>query len=358
MSRSDETAASDYKCFNAQVMSDENFEVSWAGALEPDKIRLGSTDCRLGFLLPSTGEMYTARPLTPEGAAVNGVALMDQFIAVSTRNEIVVQSREPSVENFRPKTYVTERGSHGIVATTSGWFVAPVGIEGLLVFDPRLGDTNPISMVTDTPGEAYYYRTVNLGPTLQGDLLTIALRRGGFGRVTISESGILGPARFFNHPNLDVIDVCRWTNIVEPDHPGMAALGRDGSVHFLKDEIEERVRSISFKEFVGKGQRILASHGYLFLLFSHCLYILTDVPSCLYSRAKNPVELTGWSLSLEAVDITIAGDKLLVILHDDIVFIDIKHLSELAGVTEFTIPFVASQQTWSLAPPALFHAHV
>ena len=122
------------------------FEVSWVGECPwTNTLCLGGEDGQL--LIESAGptEMGRRKPWLMQVAtdAINEAAFVGDLIAVSSRNEVVV-ARRSTPEHDALDRYDLRfiGGAHGVVASRSGAFLAPIADQGLLMLkveDGRLG---------------------------------------------------------------------------------------------------------------------------------------------------------------------------------------------------------------------------
>ncbi len=121
-------------------------DASWVGDCPWTKnLCLAGEDGRL-FFLPERGAEEGSNPtwIQPATDTINAVAFAGEFIAVSSRNEVLVGKRvsghDPRIDFF-PHSFIG--GAHGIEASHAGAFLAPIGDLGLLILthDDRQAST-------------------------------------------------------------------------------------------------------------------------------------------------------------------------------------------------------------------------
>src|SRR5262249_11758168 len=90
------------------------------------------------------------------GEAINGVADVNDLMAVSTRSEVVFFRLDPS--GSAREVYRYEGGAHGVISTPSGRMIAPLGPNGLLVVGIR--NQEPFRKEVIPKGRDYYFYKV------------------------------------------------------------------------------------------------------------------------------------------------------------------------------------------------------
>ena len=167
-----------------------NFEISWAGEdltnLTDSGFCFGSEAGEILFKQGDSTKGMVFR-CTESDEAVNGVAFLDNLIAVSTPGEVVFFNT-PSLGKQQVERAVYPGGAHGIISTTTGKFVAPLGTRGLLLMDPQPGERQAIKTFR-AKGETFnFYKTAAAGKTEGRDVLACALRQDGWATVVRGES--------------------------------------------------------------------------------------------------------------------------------------------------------------------------
>jgi len=299
-----------------------NFEIAWAGeTLDTDALCFGSTDGRLWFTkikepIKGMGPMVIAE----SGEPITGVAFWSYFMAASTPNEIVIHYNNAET-NEKRKTML-EVGAHGILATPSGRFLAPIGVGGLLEIKPIV-NVNAFPNLHTVRGKALnFYSAVFLSGN-QTEVIACATRRDGITVARLPQVGDGGKVRLIPCEGVDVVDVC---TLGYQDLPlAVAAIGIDGSLFLMKNVLEDGgPLALRFVGMQGTAYRILSADGNVFVLTSDFLYVLPSlVQRCLREgNAEGPISVT--IVPLRAVDCFMAyGRWLLVIMPGFVASIDI-----------------------------------
>lgn len=290
----------------------DDFEISWAGANPVGGgYCFGSEDGRFR-ILATNGQVSPTKQVTTSDESVNGVAFSGRFMAVSTRCEIVFHDLDPRFREARP--YIYNGGAHGVLATSAGGFVAPLGMNGLLRV-PEIGDTEARFLVnTIRDNRINLYQIALLHGDGKRDFIAAAARDDGIHTFDLNSevnAGRPSSAVYFKGPGLDVVSLC---SLESRDHPfSLAALGRDGSVHLFRDiQAREEPSSLRLDDLLGSPYSILHSQGHLFILTSKGFYACPNLASQFLAGnlggGLDPVRK--WEL--RAVDIYAIGDEIAI----------------------------------------------
>lgn len=299
--------------FDVQEWRPPNFEIIWAGeGPQEHGFCTGSEDGRVCF--KKTEGMGGLGPfsVTDSSEAINGVAFAAGVMAVSTRSEVVFWN-VPGTRTKKVKLTEFEGGAHGVIATSSGPFIAPLGVNGLLFVEPQPdGFQSKIMSIPDRP--LNFYKVTPLGTKGQGDTIAVALRRHGI--ATIRRDGHAESTSIRDSNGLDIVDVCALG--VEGAPLAAAALGCDGSIHLCRDLLHDRsLQSQRSESPLGTGYRILSARGHLFVLTSELLMILPEQAVRFLEGRDGASPLGTWSVPLQAVDATVAFDRWLLTVMPD-----------------------------------------
>jgi hypothetical protein len=289
-----------------------DFEIIWAGEGPQEHIFcIGSEDGRVAFTTAEGKKGGEPFPVVDSSEAINGVAFAAGIMAVSTRSEVIFWNvGGPGVTNFKFAEF--EGGAHAVIATSSGRFVAPLGINGLLSVKPQPGGFQSETSVPDRP--LNFYKVAPLGKKGQGDTIAVALRRHGVATISFDEHGQSTLIRDSN--GLDVVDVCSLG--VEGAPFAAAVLGCDGSIHLSRDLWHDRsLLSLRSESPLGTGYRILSARGHLFVLTSESLTILPEEAKRFLGGQTGSNPLGIWDAPLQAVDAAVAFDRWLLIVIPD-----------------------------------------
>ena len=155
-------------------------DVTWVGpnSRMPGLI-LGFENGAIILTDAATGHVSDLEQLSPNGEAINGIAAIGvASLAVSTRSEVSFFQANSSVG---PGIAVFPGGAHGVVATGSGSYIAPLGPRGLLIVRPTSGLIQRMEVTTGTEGKLYFYRAAALHDRRGTETLIFANRKSGVG---------------------------------------------------------------------------------------------------------------------------------------------------------------------------------
>ena len=270
-----------------------DFEVSWVGPAPRDLVCLGSISGDLLFAKPTGEPVYKLDRVSPSGAAVNGAAFIgDTRIAVSTPSEIIFRTDRGG------KTLVARfpAGAHGVMATKTGYFVAPLGPEGLMLVKTEGGADESVTVIRGSK-ELNFYRVISV-PSEETEILVCAARADGVS-INLLMSGEAGIATF---PMLDMIDVCSLDLATR----SVLALSSDGTMAFFRDILSDQDPvTFKFDEIEGTAYRLLYTRENVFLLTSVKMYQMSwpakDRATTLPSLVRN--------IEFGAADCNLVGNR-------------------------------------------------
>ncbi len=327
--------------FSSRILRFPDFEVSWAGKGPLDVgLCFGSEDGRLLM----TGEdgshpVIASESPIPSREAINGIAFSNDHAALSTRDEIVLVSQIP----IRGKSFrsVVPIGAHGVIATPSGRFVAPLGRGGVMSVVPSRGEHQAVTISHARDRQFNFYKAVNV-PVPGREIVASAARFGG---VTATDYSTPSPSRMLHilkQINLDVVDVCALGENLAA--PAAAAVSRDCTIIISKDLFsDDPPVTLKFpKRIEGAAYRLMSARGHLYLLTSKALYQITGIVTHFHAGqnlARIPLSIR--TMSVEAVDANLIADRwLLVVRPNDVMRID---LNLFAGSIPESDPTVIDQ---------------
>jgi hypothetical protein len=303
----------------------DDFDVCWAG---PDLVDpggglcFGSTDGKLLFLdIEGQPIVVPGKGVTGSvsGEAINGVARVDTWIGVSTREEVNFWPLE-GTPGGHTKGVVAPYGAHDITSSAQGYFVAPLGKNGIMVMQPPSDRSARVKAFSSDEAGLYAYRIAILPPSPAGtEVIACASRRGGVvvgefaaGRQTLN----LKRAAL---PGFDAVDICALDH--QTGSTAIAALGRDGSLAFFQDRlVNNKPITLNFRSLQGVAYRIFSSRGDIHILTSKGLFVLGELAGRflrkeLTSEVNTPVRMS----LLEAVDANLVDNRWLVVVMLDMV---------------------------------------
>lgn len=307
-------------------LSFKDFEVSWAGPHpREDGFCFGSDDGRLLFT-DSDGTLLQEGPEQPppSGEAINGVAFIGHWMAVSTRKELRL---------FTLSRHAGERircaelpvGAHGIIASASGHFFAPLGRSGILFCKPKDGPEQTL-IISSGAEEAYIYRLVALRPASGGEIIACAARGSGVAAMEFKGQDEQHTLSTFGHEGLDVVDLCPLG--IDPSGRGIAAVGKDRTIVFFRDVLTDRNPiAVEYPSIEGTAYRLLSKRGYLFLLTSAGLYVIARLINHFLNGSDRDALTPVLAMPMEAVDAYVGGDRwVLIVMPDGVLRFDVELL--------------------------------
>jgi hypothetical protein len=316
------------------------FEVSWVGECPWTNAQcFGAEDGKLFFQSPERPEIgdgpivsMTLAPTTYILIAtdpINDVAFAGDLFAASSRNEVVVGRRHgPGVTKLDWCTHPSIGGAHGVVASRSGMFLAPIADQGFLMLKLE-GDSVDVQ-IGSPPGNPFnFYRLVRLGSGLDNEAFAAAGRRDGLMAIDFahgSPSGRMIHHRFEGH---DIVDVC---TLNDPGAPfAVACVSRDRVIFFIRDVLEEQSPStLSLAGLRGTAYALLSARGHLFLLTDRELVVMPDLAAqFLRGEAFGP-ELAISTIRVNAADAFLLRDEGILLIEGDSIISKID-IPEMVG---------------------------
>jgi hypothetical protein len=298
----------------------QDFEVSWAG---PNPFRpgfcFGSEDGRLLFTDEDGNDVSGRGPTksSDSGEAINGVAGLQRWLAVTTRADVSVIAI-PTKKGEKLPVAVFPGGAHGVIVTPSGYFISPLGRSGVLMLKPEMGAEQTVTIVgTATADGPYFYRAICLKDGMT-EVLAYATRVAGVARMEFKpeEKEHLLTAVAFD--GLDVVDLC----VLAPggDSLAAAAVGKDGTLVLFRDVLRPPPVAMKFDAIKGTAYCLLSIRGDIFLLTNKGLYVLAEL-AARFLEGQSLTEITTpvLALPMEAVDANLYQDRwLLVVMLDGV----------------------------------------
>ncbi len=256
--------------------------------------------------------------------AINGVAFFGPFMGVSTRSEINL-FRLTAGRNFEP-VGAGPGGAHGIVATPSGHFVAPMGTVGLFCVDLSQA-RGPRCWTDHAAGTRHnYYSLRYVSRAEDQEILVCAARNDGLLTIRLDDSENKNQIIGLTSPAVDFIDVC---SLGVPESPyAIAALCHDRSLIFVRNILtEQNPKTVKFDQFRGAPYAILSARGHLFVLTSKEIVVLPELGSRFARGDPLDRPINYRHRAAQAVDAFISRGRELMILTDD--GVDVFDISKL-----------------------------
>jgi hypothetical protein len=302
-----------------------NFDISWAG---PNPVEagfcFGSEDGKIVHVNEEGQPLTMEARVSPSHGAINGVAGSGDWIAASTRHEVAMGNWLPKGRRVKPDV-AFPYGAHGVTAA-GAYFVAPLGVHGILIMQAGSAPNDPVEVLTSDDQGLYFYRVIALPGTNGKHFLVSACRDGGVGiaEMRLGESWCsMSVARF---DGLDIVDICP---MAFDGAPAMAALGLDGTIIMLRDAFNGgKAVHLKFGTVQGTAYRLLSRGQDLYVLTSRGLFGLMKLGHQMLSTSSK-VNTNILTVRMEAVDANMVGDRwLLVVMPDEVWRFD------LSGITK------------------------
>lgn len=300
--------------------SSEGPEITWIG---PNPLAPGLC---LGFddgsiILSDVVRNYTTahQPISPAKEPINGVAAIGtRSLAVSTRSDVTFIEFE-SPTNHPPAVFAG--GAHGVVATRSGYFIAPLGPTGLLLAKPTAGQRLMMHVTTGTEGLLYFYRMTALHDNASKETLIFANRRGGVGLSEFDPLGVKRIVHTMSFEGLDVIDVCS----ISSGSLSAVAISSIGEVLWMRDT-SKRDDPLAMKLIGIEGQvyRVLATPQHLFVLSSKALYVWAHLVGKVLFNQSDPLQGLPLVLPMDAVDMSLYHDEYVLLVMAENAFMSLS----------------------------------
>jgi hypothetical protein len=307
----------------------KDFDVCWAGPSPIlDTFCFGSEDGSLLFTDRDGLVTHGPMPGSFSGEAINGVASFEGWLAVSTRAEVTTGKLCSDTEQ-PGGVVVFHHGAHGIAASPSGYFVAPLGRTGIMMLRAGSNPSDRVSVLTSNRPEIDFYRVIVLPGVKGRDVLVSACLRGGIGITEVE----WGQEEYLMHvgtsEGMDVVDVAAIGS--DSNSLAVAALGRDGTLMLVRDALQDkRPVTLKYKTVSGTAYRLLHCRGHVFVLTSKGLYGLFNLAQR-YLEGVTPggPPLRILRVEMEASDARVVKDRwLLVVLPDEVRRFDVQALEQ------------------------------
>ncbi len=285
-------------------------DVTWIGPnFQRPGLMLGFDEGSILFTNAATGEISDPQRVSPSGEAINGIASIGpNSLAVSTRSEVsLFQAESPG-----DQTIVSfPGGAHGVVATRSGSYVAPLGPKGLLIVRPSSSMVQGFAVTQGTEGHLYFYRMAALHNPLGVETLVFANRKNGVGMSVFDSEDRRRVVRVMKFQDVDIVDVCA----VVPGSLSAIAVSKTADLLWITDT-SSNVEPVILRPMHVKGTvyRVLATSRHLVVLTSEALHVWIDlVGRALTGQFASP-DMTMLVMPIDAVDMALIDDQHLLLV--------------------------------------------
>lgn len=296
-------------------------EISWVGDCPwTGKPCFGTESGKLIIPGFEDGRPGIIGPISEE--PINGAAFSGNFVGISTRENVVIGNcltRAPG--EFFGETF--PGGAHGIVATRSGDFVAPLGRSGVLVATTAPDGSVTTNVATHPRQVMNFYRIVSLAEVGGVEYFACAARRGGI-VVSRFQSSASDMPKGHASGQFDFIDVCslksgRWPLAA-------ACLSADGAIFFGRDLLADRLGMLKLADIPGRAYSLLCVEDHLIMLTSECLIVLPDLASRFLNDGLRDLPIPMTFLSVNAVEVFSVGEEIFLVLEDEVQSISLREL--------------------------------
>lgn len=306
----------------------KDFDVSWAGGTQvKDRFWLGSEDGRL-LVTDLNGESLGPPELVAASSeAVNGVASIQRWVCVSTRSEVMIWT-PALVRGERNKAALIPYGAHDVIAGAGGYFLAPLGRNGLLSCRPKDGPEQSVTISNSSTEEVYFYRVISLKDATGSEVVACATRIGGVAAMQFRGEGGQHDISTLNFKGLDVVDLCPLNYGAEV--LGAVALGRDGTLILFRDVLHQpNPMTTRYETIRGTAYRVLSAGGYLFVLTTKGLYVIAGLVQRVFAGDTSNAVTPVLYLPMDAVDANLIGSEwVLIVTPDGLLRLDVALLDQ------------------------------
>jgi hypothetical protein len=299
-----------------QIGFPDGFKVAWAGPNPIERgLCFGSVDGRILFTDEEGIALRPPRKGSFSGEAINGVARVDTWVAVTTRQEVTFYPL-PGTEGPPSSALVFPHGAHGITTTPSGYFIAALGRTGIMAVRPPFGVETPVTVHGADDAGLYAYRVISLRSEGAGEVLACAARGGGIAAGKFSGSRQTHTMTTATFEDIDVVDICPLC--AGKDSLAVAALGRDGSLVLSQDVLTDKTPvTMKFQTVQGVAYRVLSCEGDIYLLTSKGMYVLGKLAARFLGKEVASGTTTPVLVPMEAVDANFADNRWLLVVTPD-----------------------------------------
>jgi hypothetical protein len=285
-------------------------DVTWVGPnFRTNGLVLGFDNGSIIFTVAATGHVSDPEQLSPSGEAINGIAANGAGgLAVSTRSEVSFFQANSSVEPTRVDFF--PGGAHGVIATKSGSYVAPLGPNGLLIVRPT-NDFLQKEVTKGTEGKLHFNRAASLHDQLGTETLIFANRKNGVGLCVFSSDERPRVVHTMGFEGIDVVDVCA----VSTGSLSAIAVSKTADLLWINDTSQNTDPVVIRPTHVeGAVYRALATSRHLFVLTSKALYVWFDFVNRAIAGQFASTEMVRLVLPIDAIDMYLLDDQYLFLV--------------------------------------------
>jgi hypothetical protein len=314
--------------------------ISWAGECPWTKgLCFGCEDGKLLILPADMGrreESIAEQKVASE--AINGIAFVGDNVGITSRNEVIIGYRK-DVKNLSLGAYehTFRGGAHGIVGSSQDAFLAPIGVDGLLMVNLLAGHRISISIARNHEVPLNFYRLVRLGDGPAGEVFACAARTDGLLAASFADGTLAGPLIGHHFNGHDIVDVCPLN---DPQFPLAAiCLSRNRGLFFVQSVLENHAPvALSYRELKGTAYSLLSAQGHVFVLTDEEFSVLPGLATRFLRNEElvNEIQLT--TMPTDASEIFLRNGESVLRLEDSIVVeIEISELLKDGANTDATV---------------------
>jgi hypothetical protein len=312
-------------------------DVSWVGKCPwTNTWWFGAEDGQLFIESPCSSEITDGEVVSMKADSfpiatdtINDIAFAGDLFAVSSRNEVVIGIRpDPLDAELKGIAHPFIGGAHGVVASRSGAFLAPIADQGLLIL--KVAGNQLDTRIGSLPGVPFnFYRLVRLGSGLENEAFAAAGRRDGLMAVDFphgSTSGQMLHHRFQGH---DIVDVCPLN---DPSFPLAAAcVSRDRVIFLIRNVLEEQTPStLNLASLQGTAYTLLSAQGHLFLLTDRELVVMSGTAAKFLGGEAPGRYLEVSTIPVDAAEAFLLHDQSVLLIEEDRIVSKFE-ISDLVG---------------------------
>jgi len=266
--------------------------------------------------------------------AVNSVAFLDEFVAATTRSEVIIAKKRTHLvgdERRRHIIHIDEFGGHNIVSINDqDLFLISENVDGLLIFRPGYGSIS-CRGISLTNSNSPVYKIAKAGRILadglNGELITTACRYGGINSFIVNKDLLFKEykneappnwARMSHEfPGVDIIDIQPTKSSLLPHRA--VALSRDGQLVFIPNlmGIEPAPFTIKPRQDVVEAFALVAADNSLFVLSQGMLHCLPNILSKWTTSVIPQKTIESFSIAIDASDLMRYGEKGFIVLTEE-----------------------------------------
>jgi hypothetical protein len=315
-------------------------EVSWVGECPwTNSLGFGTEDGQLLVGSPGATELGGGKMVSMVFAptmslrlatdAINDVAFVGDSFAASSRNEVVLGMRRgPGLAHWDRYDHQFIGGAHGVVASRSGAFLAPIADQGLLIL--KIANNQVDARIGSPPGALFnFYRVVRLGSGPDNEAFAAAGRRDGLMALDFAHGSPSGQTIHHRFEGHDIVDVCPLN---DPRFPHAAAfVSRDRVIFFIRNVLDEQSPStVNLASLRGTAYTLLSAQGHLFLLTDRELVVMPDLAGQFLGGEALGPELAISIIRVDASEAFLLRDESVLLIEGESIVSRID-ISEMVG---------------------------